>query len=162
MTEIVSLDSLLQGINIVYIYGHTFLKAVDKLVETSSQAVCYTLYLSFIINDLGVLETNSKGQRFFDIELKKVDGDIVTHIDISMYSELIMGQNTFSSLNRVVSCNSFYHDNKIRVYVDDQERVYISYNVIVLCQELREKIVSTPLLVCDNIMYSGSVSIPIQ
>jgi hypothetical protein len=161
MTEPVSLDSLLEGVDIIYSYKHTFLSAIDKLVATASKAVCYSLYFSYIIDDMSVIQIDSKGLRFFDIELKKVDGDIITHIDTSMHSELIMGPNTFSSLNRVVCCNS-YHDNKIRVYVNDQERVYISYNVIVLCKELREKIVSTPVLVCDKIMYSDCLSIPVQ
>ena len=161
MSKIVSFDSLLEGIQVTPSDGETFFSALEKLVATSSQAVDYHVHRLFLINNIGVFEVDKEDGKFFDVELSETDGDIISHIDVSSVpSKLIIGPNTFDSRNRIIMCNSVFHPKKIRIFVGDNNvnRIYLSYRVTLLSASLKKQLMDTPLLVCDNIVYSNGVA----
>lgn len=160
ITQPVLLDTILHGVTVIPSDGETFFSALEKLVTSSSQAVSYIVHRLFLINNIGVLEVE-RGKKFFDVELpQSEEGDIISDINSSMQSKLIIGFNTFDIANRVVLCNSIYHKKTIRVYIDDSfDRLYLSYKITILSELLRRELVSTPLLLCDDILYKDGVTI---
>ena len=153
--NIVSLDTFLENVEVVSSNGGTFISALEKLISTSSQAVDYHVHRLFLINSIGVLEVDRQGRKFFDIELKNSEGDIISHIDTSMDSKLLIGPHTHDTRKRIVMCNSSYSPARIRIFVNDSDRVYVSYRVIVLSGGLKNQLMAVPILVCDNISYSN-------
>lgn len=152
---IVSLDTFLENVEVVSSNGETFFSALEKLISTSSQAVDYHVHRLFLINSIGVLEVDRQGRKFFDIELKNSEGDIISHIDTSMDSKLLIGPHTHDIRKRIVMCNSSYSPVRIRIFVNDSDRVYVSYRVIVLSGDLKNQLMAVPILVCDNISYAN-------
>lgn len=159
----VTLDSILQDVEVVPSNGTTFFSAVEKLVSSPQiQAVTYHVHRLFIINNFGVLEVDkTKGKAFFDVTLENNEGDIINMIDTTMSCELLVGQHRLNSSIRLVMCNSMYHRKTIRIFIDDNtvDRVYLSYAVTLLNSDLRKRVVETVSLVCDNIMYKDGVTI---
>ena len=150
----VSLDKFLENTTLVKADGETYLSALDKLVSTSSQGAYYHVHRLFLINSISVLEVGRDGRKFFDVDLNQNDADIISYIDTSSDSKLLLGSSSFDIKNRVVVCNSCYSPKRIRIFVnDDTDRVYVSYCLTILSAELRKELMSVRFLVCDNILY---------
>lgn len=72
-----------------------------------------------------------------------------------MDSKLLIGPHTHDIRKRIVMCNSSYSHARIRIFVNDSDRVYVSYRVIVLSGDLKNQLMAVPILVCDNISYAN-------
>ena len=151
----VLLDYIIGNIQSVQSDEQTYFSALDKL--SSNQSTFYSVHL--LLTNIEVFNINDKGQKVFEYEFPN-EGDIISYIDCSSDYKIMINSKLYEGTNRIVLCATNYSQNKLQITIkDNTEKIYIFYRVTVLNTKLREKIIFTPLLSCDDILYSEGMTL---